>query len=106
MHDRSDGDLAARLLAEAQRAVGKRLRTLRDERDLSERAVADHAGVHQSTWSRVEAGDVDPRLSWLLRAQQLFGVESLESLFGLSPSQRLLESDVTTSRGETNSPET
>jgi transcriptional regulator with XRE-family HTH domain len=90
MPEPSDDSLTDDLLIEAQRAVGDRLRRLRTEKQISQDTAASYAGVHQSEWSRLEAGEVDPRLSWLLRAQRLFGVESLETLFGPLPSQRLL----------------
>lgn len=90
MAGQSDDGLADDLLLEAQRAVGDSLRLLREGRQMSQQAVAAYAGVHQSEWSRLEKGEVDPRLSWLLRAQHLFDVASLESLFGPSPSRRLL----------------
>ena len=90
MHDAPDGELAADLLLQAQKAVGQQLRAVRTDRRLSQRTVAEYAGVHQSEWSRVEAGEIDPRLSWLLRAQHLLGIESLESLFGPLPSRRVL----------------
>jgi transcriptional regulator with XRE-family HTH domain len=86
----SDDTLSDDLLLQAQRALGDRLRLLRAERQMTQDAAAAYAGVHQSEWSRLEAGEVDPRLSWLLRAQHLFGIESLETLFGPLPSQRLL----------------
>jgi transcriptional regulator with XRE-family HTH domain len=93
MHGAPDDDLTEELLLQAQIAVGERLRALRDNRSLSQAAVASYAGVHQSEWSRLEAGEIDPRLSWLLRAQHLFGIDSLESLFGALPSRRLLGED-------------
>jgi transcriptional regulator with XRE-family HTH domain len=106
MHEASDDDLAAELLIQAQKAVGQRLRALRSDRRLSQADVAGHAGVHQSEWSRLEAGEIDPRLSWLLRVQHLFGIESLESLFGPLPSRRLLGSAAQSRRGENSPPET
>jgi transcriptional regulator with XRE-family HTH domain len=89
VHDRSDDPLPADLLKEAQRAVGKALRNHRESLGLSQGETGAHAGVHQSEWSRVEAGEVDPRLSWLLQAQYLFGLESIETLFGPLPTRRL-----------------
>ena len=93
MDGEADSYLVEDALIQAQRVVGQRLRALRLDRRMSQSDVAHHAGVHQSEWSRLEAGDIDPRLSWLLRAQELFGVESLESLFGVLPSHLLLAVD-------------
>src|SRR5438445_83766 len=90
MHGQSDDSLSAELLREARQAVGKTLRERRQALGLSQADVGRYAGVHQSEWSRVEAGDVDPRLSWLLSAQHLFELESFETLFGPLPARRLL----------------
>jgi transcriptional regulator with XRE-family HTH domain len=90
MNEQPDGGLAEELLVEARRTLGRRLRRLRIQRDLSQDDVARHALVSQPTWSRVEEGVGDPRVSELLRVQHLFGLESLEALFGPSPTQRLL----------------
>jgi transcriptional regulator with XRE-family HTH domain len=90
MHDESDKSLPDDLLVAARQAVGATLRAHREGRGLSQAAVSAYAGVHQSEWSRLESGEVDPRLSWLLRAQHLFELESLEGLFGLLPTRRLL----------------
>jgi transcriptional regulator with XRE-family HTH domain len=90
MHTDPDDSLPDYLLSVARRAVGEALRAHREERGLTQAAVGSYAGVHQSEWSRVETGEVDPRLSWLLRAQHLFGLESLEGLFGPLPTRRLL----------------
>jgi predicted transcriptional regulator len=91
VHGKPDGSLPAELLAEARRAVGRSLRAYRNARGLSQDEMGAYAGVHQSEWSRVEAGEVDPRLSWLLQAQHVFGLESIETLFGTLPTQRLLQ---------------
>jgi transcriptional regulator with XRE-family HTH domain len=85
-----DASLPDDLLLMARQAAGRALRAHREKRGLSQAAVSSYAGVHQSEWSRIETGEVDPRLSWLLRAQHLFELESLESLFGPMPTRRLL----------------
>jgi transcriptional regulator with XRE-family HTH domain len=76
------------LLEQARIALGKRLRTFREKRGMSQGDVASYAGTNQSAWSRLESGKIDARLSWLLSAQRLFEAESLETLFGPSPSRR------------------
>jgi DNA-binding XRE family transcriptional regulator len=92
VHERPDDRLPDDLLKEAQKAVGRALRDHRESLGLSQGELGTYAGVHQSEWSRLEAGAIDPRLSWLLRAQHLFGLESIETLFGPLPTRRLLGS--------------
>jgi transcriptional regulator with XRE-family HTH domain len=99
MHASADDDVVAELLSQVQIAVGNRLRVLRERRHLSQDEVASYAGVHQSEWSRLEAGEIDPRLSWLLRAQRLLEIESVETLLGPLPSRRALGGN-----GDGNSP--
>lgn len=45
--------------------------------------------MHQSEWSRIEGGKVEPGLLLLLGLQQALGVDSLEALLGDLPSQRV-----------------
>lgn len=47
--------------------VGRRLRTLRDERDLSARAVAEKSGLAVNTLSLIETGKTSPSVSTLQR---------------------------------------
>jgi transcriptional regulator with XRE-family HTH domain len=91
MNERSVDGIDAVLLAQAKKVVGERLRQLRKRRGWSQDFAASYAGTNQAQWSRVETGDLDARLTWLLRAQELFEVESLESLFGPLPSRILRE---------------
>lgn len=90
VHEYPDDSLSEDLLKAAQETVGRALRAHRKAHGLSQAAMGAYAGVHQTEWSRVETGEVDPRLSWLLQAQHLFGLESLETLFGPLPTRRLL----------------
>jgi HTH-type transcriptional repressor of puuD len=45
--------------------MAKRLRELRDERGLSQRALAEKAGISREYLSRLETGRQDPTLSTL-----------------------------------------
>jgi transcriptional regulator with XRE-family HTH domain len=90
MNRLADAPLAADLLAEALRHVGSSVRDLRKTHGLSQRQAASRAGLSQSRWHRVEAGD-GPRLEDLLAIQHLFGVDSLEAFFGEYPSRRIME---------------
>jgi transcriptional regulator with XRE-family HTH domain len=88
-----DAPLPEPQIEQLQRRMGERLRAFREARRLTERDVATYAGVNQATWSRVELGRTSPRLRWLLQVQRLFGLESLETLFGDFPTRRFDESD-------------
>ncbi len=56
------------------RAAGE-LRWARLRAGLSQRALAARAGVRQSTIGRIEAGEVDPRLSTLTRLLRACGFD-------------------------------
>jgi transcriptional regulator with XRE-family HTH domain len=51
-----------------------RLRTLREQRGLSLRKLAELSGVHYMNLFKIENGDVDPQLSTLLKLCKTFGV--------------------------------
>ena len=92
----SDEDtLSEELLLLVRMTVGKRIRQTRIDLGLSQRAIASDAGVHQTDWSRIERGLIDPRLSTLLRIQHSLGLEGLEILFGSLPSRRFVEESAT-----------
>lgn len=92
MHHTSDGAaLADELLVAIRAAVGQRIRELREARGLSQRAASGDVFMHQSDWSRIERGVVDPRLSTLVRIHYALGVDGVEALFGPLPSHHLLE---------------
>jgi transcriptional regulator with XRE-family HTH domain len=70
------------------RDLAARLGQLRRERDLSQDEVAAYVGVSQPTWSRIErTGELS--VGALLRLQELFDCETVESFFGELPSRRL-----------------
>jgi transcriptional regulator with XRE-family HTH domain len=54
---------------------------------MSQEAAARRAGIAQGQWSRIEAGRGNPTLGSLVALQNVLGVDSLESLFGLFPSR-------------------
>jgi len=62
------------LTQEALEALGKVLRDLRGERGISQAVLADRAGVHQSTISRLECGKA-PGFKVLALARILAGLE-------------------------------
>jgi transcriptional regulator with XRE-family HTH domain len=62
-------------------AVGPRLRTLRQQRDITLTALAESTGISVSTLSRLESGQRKPTLELLLPLAQAYGVP-LDDLAG------------------------
>jgi DNA-binding XRE family transcriptional regulator len=51
-----------------RQAIAATLRAHRAQLGLSQRALAERAGLPQSTLARLETGTYDPRLSWIVAA--------------------------------------
>jgi transcriptional regulator with XRE-family HTH domain len=91
MHQEPDGLLLSEeLLLRARRRAAAQIKACRETRELSQRAAARDAGIHQTEWSRIERALVDPRLSSLIRIQHALHLDTLEMLFGALPSRRVL----------------
>jgi transcriptional regulator with XRE-family HTH domain len=58
--------------------VGKRVREIRNERSLSQDALAKRADVARTTVARLEAGEVSPTVSMLEKLANALGVEPEE----------------------------
>lgn len=56
------------------KALGKRLRELRDERGLQRRCVADQLGVHYNTVKYWELGVARPGIEYLLHLATIYDV--------------------------------
>jgi transcriptional regulator with XRE-family HTH domain len=65
---------------EDDRELGRRIRSLREEKGLSLRAVAEGAGVSESFLSQVERSVASPSVASLRRIAEALG-ESLASFF-------------------------
>ena len=63
------------------------LQDARVARGLSQAAAAALVGLHQSTWSRIERGDQQPRGEVLRRIIHEFGVSADAVLFPVSESR-------------------
>lgn len=61
----------------------RRLRDLREDRDLPQRVIAEHLHISQATYSRYESGALDIP-SGVLIALALFYETSIDYLVGLS----------------------
>jgi transcriptional regulator with XRE-family HTH domain len=64
-----------------------RVRNLREDRGWSQRDAATRAGLSRAWWQRLEAGQLDPQLSDLLRLQRVFELATVEALLGMLPSE-------------------
>ena len=62
----------------------KQLRAMRTAQGLSLRSLADLSGVHYVSLARMEAGQLDPRLSSVQRVAKALGV-SVSELIGEQP---------------------
>lgn len=69
-----------------QRLLGKRLREIRVERDLSQEKLADHLGFHRTYVGGIERGE---------RNLSLQSVEELAALLGVAPLDLLTEAPAT-----------
>lgn len=63
-----------------QLALGERIRLLRGQRSLEK--LAKEAGISDGTLGNIERGEVDPQVGTLLKLMKVFGLKSLEGLFG------------------------
>ena len=67
---------------------GDRLKGLREERQLSQRAVADKLGVTQQAVAKWEAGKAEPDIATINKLADLFGVSVNLLLGALTPRSR------------------
>lgn len=56
--------------------VETRLRDLREDRDLTQREMAEYLGVHQTTYSDYELGRLNVPLRTLCRIADFYGVST------------------------------
>lgn len=69
--------------------IGRKLRTLRKGKKLTQKDVADRLGLVRATISNYEVGRRTPHLSDLKRFAELYGVTL--DYFGVSPDDQLFE---------------
>jgi transcriptional regulator with XRE-family HTH domain len=84
------GPLDIELLAIAQTRVRDQIRVLRTARRISQTRAAARIGRKQPYWSLLENGGLELTLEHLIGIQYALGLESVESLFGELPSQRVI----------------
>lgn len=65
----------------------KRLRDLREDRDLNQQALADLLNVSQTTYSRYESGSLDIPSDSLIKLAQFYST-SIDFLVGLTDQKR------------------
>jgi len=54
----------------------KRIRDLREDRDISQQQMAKHLNISQSTYSRYESGYLDVPSEVLIKLAQYYGVST------------------------------
>lgn len=69
-------------MAEVRAALGQRIAALRREEKMSQIEASSRAGLDRRQWIRIEKGEAAPRLESLLQIQCVFGLDTLEALFG------------------------
>jgi transcriptional regulator with XRE-family HTH domain len=69
-------------IAEVREALGHRLVELREVANLSQTEASARAGLDRRNWIRIEKGESTPNLESLLQIQYMFGLDTLDSLFG------------------------
>ena len=106
MNEPRDDALTDELFVAVQQALGRRVEALRDARGLTQAEVALHAGMNQGHWSKIERGELNLRLSTLLRVQYALGLDFFESLFGPGPSRSLLDNADDGETGDGHVPDT
>ena len=60
--------------------LGRNLRRLRKERELTQEEVGHRSGVHPTEVSRIEAGKRDPQVSTVERLAKALGVHASDLL--------------------------
>jgi transcriptional regulator with XRE-family HTH domain len=69
-------------IADVRLALGKRIADLRHVSNLSQTEASARAGLNRRNWIRIEKGETTPRLESLLQIQCMFGLDTLDALFG------------------------
>ena len=64
-----------------------RIRALREDKDMSQKEMADYLHVSQATYSRYERGELDIPTQTLIRLAKFHGV-SIDHLLGLDRAQK------------------
>lgn len=64
----------------------KRIRELREQQGLSQKAVAEELGMHVTQYRRYELGERKPEIGFLIQIADLYGV-SLDYIVGRDDTQ-------------------
>lgn len=78
-------------LDDAVRAFQERMRTLRNAKGWSLGEAGRESELTGSLWRKYELGQVEPKLTQLLRIQRALDLPSLEMLFGPLPTGAVLK---------------
>jgi transcriptional regulator with XRE-family HTH domain len=90
--DAGDGDMDARSARLAlQKAVGSRVREIREDLKIGQAQCAEYAGLDKSSMFRAEKGELNFTLDTLGRLALALDVPIDEFLIGVSPDPALIE---------------
>lgn len=74
-----------------------RIRALREDKDMSQKEIAEHLHVSQATYSRYECGKLDIPTQILIQLSMLHKV-SIDYLLGMDKIPKKHEKEITTKR--------
>lgn len=60
--------------------IGKKIKTIREKKGLTQAEVAEKAGIHFNYFARVERGEVDARIPIIEKIAKALGVKSSDIL--------------------------
>jgi transcriptional regulator with XRE-family HTH domain len=60
--------------------IGKKIKALREKKNLTQAEVAEKAGIHPNYYARVERGEVDARTNIIQKIAKALGVKSSDIL--------------------------
>lgn len=61
-------------IIQRRRAIGRRVREQREYANLTQERLAHQSDVTRLTIQRIESGDTDPRIGWMLRIARTLNV--------------------------------
>ncbi|NLJ33061.1 MAG: helix-turn-helix transcriptional regulator [Firmicutes bacterium] len=76
----------------------KRIRDLREDKDMTQKEMAQYLGIHQTTYSDYELGNLNIPIPALIKIATLFGT-SIDYLVGITDERRPYPSRQLAQRG-------
>jgi transcriptional regulator with XRE-family HTH domain len=70
-------------MKQVQVLVGKKIKELRMEAGFSQEDLADQAQIHRSHMAEIERGEVDIRISQLMKVSEILGIKVSKLVQGI-----------------------